>query len=62
MRKGRETVNLCRGECGRTEIFIESERKANPSNTVETVIKYCRECGWKRETFVPVRLFRRRLA
>lgn len=53
-RKGRETINLCRGACGKTQIFVEISRVRQRDGFL-CVRKVCRECGWKRTTHIPYR-------
>jgi hypothetical protein len=53
-RKGRYTVNRCLGKCKRIQVFVEDSRILNPGGETALVTKHCRECGWVRETSVPV--------
>lgn len=46
MRKGRESINVCRNENNTTQIFVEESRSPNPGGITATVTKRCRSCGW----------------
>jgi hypothetical protein len=35
-------------------VFVEDSRILNPGGETALVTKHCRECGWVRETSVPV--------